>query len=104
MFSHLWWALLSLQICHLLGARHRRFYVDGGRARTFSSGTSRGPAFDVFTLMVGALGPSAPAPPGGPPLTFSHCWWRSRTFSSGTSRGPAIDIFTLILGVLSTAE
>jgi hypothetical protein len=56
----------------LPGARRRRFHIDGGRSWTFSSGTSRGPAVDVFTLMVGAPGPSALAPPGGPPSTFSR--------------------------------
>jgi hypothetical protein len=36
---------------------------------------SWGPAVDVFTLMVDAPRPSAPAPPGGPPSTFSRQWW-----------------------------
>jgi hypothetical protein len=64
-------ALQDLQFRHLLGARLRRFHVEGGRSRTFSSDTSREPAVDVFTLMVGALGPSALAPPGGPQSMFS---------------------------------
>jgi hypothetical protein len=42
------------------------------RSQTFSSSTSRGPAIDVFTLMVGAPGPSAPAPPRDPSSTFSR--------------------------------
>jgi hypothetical protein len=82
------------------------------RCHVFSNfGTSRGPTVDIFMLVVGAPGPSAPAPPGGPLLTFSRWWWalpelqlrhlpgarrrrfhvgggRSRTFSSDTSRGP----------------
>jgi hypothetical protein len=82
-------ALLDLQLWHLPGACRRRFQVDGGRARTFSSGTSRGPAINVFMLMVGAPGPSTPTPPGGPPSTFSHLWWRARTISSDTSWGPS---------------
>jgi hypothetical protein len=61
---------MDLQLSHLPGARRRRFHVDGGRSRTFSSGTYWGPIVDVFTLMVSAPGPSAPAPPGGPPLMF----------------------------------
>jgi hypothetical protein len=87
--------------------------VDGGRSWTFSSGTSRGSAVDVFTLMVGALGPSAVAPPGspvgapGPPAPAplgarrrrfhvdGGCSW---TFSSGTSWGPTVDVFTLMVG------
>jgi hypothetical protein len=75
MFSRWWWALPNLQLRHRPGARRRRFHIDGGRSRTFSSGTSQGPAVDVFTLMVGASGPSAPAPPGGLPSMFSHWWW-----------------------------
>jgi hypothetical protein len=116
-------ALLDLQLRHLSRARHRRFHVGGGRSRIFSSGTSREPTVDVFTLVVGAPRPSAPAPPGGPPSTFSRWWWvlwdlqlrhlsgarrryfhvgggHSRTFSSGTSRGPAVDVFTLVVGAL----
>jgi hypothetical protein len=111
---------LDLQLRHLPGARRRCFHVDGGRSRTFSSGTSRGPAVDVFTLMVSAPGPSTPAPPRGPPPMFSHlcltfldlqlwhlpgarrrCFHvdggRSRTFSSGTSRGSAVNVFTLMV-------
>jgi hypothetical protein len=42
------------------------------RSRIYSSGTFQGPAVDVFTLVVGAPGPSAPAPPGGPSSTFSR--------------------------------
>jgi hypothetical protein len=42
---------------------------------TFSSGTSQGPTVNIFTLMVGAPEPSAPAPPEGLPLTFSRGWW-----------------------------
>jgi hypothetical protein len=72
MFSHLWWALPDLQLWHLPGVCRRCFHVDGGRSRTFSSGTSRGPNVDVFTLMVGAPRPSAPTPPRGPPSTFSR--------------------------------
>jgi hypothetical protein len=127
MFSHWWWLLLDLQLRHLPGARRRRFHVDGGRSQTISSGSSRVPAIDVFMLMVGAPGRSAPAPPGGPPSTFLCWWWalldlqlwhlpgacrrrfhvdggRSRTFSSDTSRGPAVDVFTLMVGAPSTVE
>jgi hypothetical protein len=80
------------------GGHRRCFHVDGGRARTFSSGTS-----------------------WGPPSTFSRWWWAlpdlqlrhlqgsrrrcfhvadgsSWTFSSCTSRGPTIDVFTLMVG------
>jgi hypothetical protein len=64
-FSRWWWALRDLQLWHLTGARRRRFHVDGGRSRTFSSGTSRVSAVDVFTLIVDAPGPSVPAPLGG---------------------------------------
>jgi hypothetical protein len=82
---------------------------------------SRGPAVDVFTLMVGIPGPSAPASLGGPPSTFSCRWWalpdlqlrhlpgarhrrfhvdggRSRISSSGTSRGPVVDVFASVVG------
>jgi hypothetical protein len=146
MFSHWWWTLSDLQLRHLPGARrrhfhvggggsqtfssgtcHRRFHVGGGRSQTFSFGTSWGPVVDVFTLMVGALEPSAPAPPRGPPSMFSRWWWalpdhqlrhlpgvrrrcfhvdggRSWTFSSGTSRGPAVEVFTLMVGTSSTTE
>jgi hypothetical protein len=72
MFSRWWWALPDLQLRRLSGARHRCFHVGGGRSRTFSSGTFQGPAIDVFTLMVGAPGPLAPAPPGCPLSTFSR--------------------------------
>jgi hypothetical protein len=104
----------NLQLRHLPGVRRRRFHIDGGRSRTFSSGTTRGPVVDVFTLMVSAPGPSTPAPPRGPPSTFSHQWWALpdlqlrhlpwachryfcvdggcfRTFSSGTSRGLTVE-------------
>jgi hypothetical protein len=127
MFSCWWWALPELQLRHLSGARRRRFHVGGGRSRTFSSGTSRGPAVDIFTLVVGVPGPSPPAPPGGSPSTFLRWCWalpdlqlrqlprahcrrfhvaggRSQTFSSGTFRGPAVDIFTLVVVAPSTAE
>jgi hypothetical protein len=120
-FSRWWWVLSDLQLRHLPGDRRRRFHVGGGHYQTFSSGTSQGPAVDVFILPVGALGPSALAPPGGPPSTFSRWWWalpdlqlwhlsgarrrhfhvgggRSRTFSYGTSREPVVDIFTLVVG------
>jgi hypothetical protein len=73
------------------GGRRRRFHVDGGCSRTFSPDTSWGSAIDVFTSMVGALGPSAPTPTRGP------CG-RSGTFSSDTSRGPAVDIFMMMVG------
>jgi hypothetical protein len=53
MFSRWWWALSDLQLRHLPGARRRCFHVGGVRSRTFSSGTSRGPAVDVFMLMMG---------------------------------------------------
>jgi hypothetical protein len=86
--------LPDLQLQHLLGARRRRFHVDGGRSRTFSSGTSWGLAVDVFTLMVGALGPSAPTPPAAHRQCFHVDGGRSWIFSSGTSRGLAIDVFT----------
>jgi hypothetical protein len=112
---------LDLQLWHLPGIHRRRFHVGGGRSRTSSFGTSRGPTVDVFTLVVDARGPPAPAPPAGPPSTFSHWCWaledlqlrhlprarhrcfhvgggRSRTFSSGTSRRPAVDVFTLVVG------
>jgi hypothetical protein len=88
MFLHWWWALSDLQLRHLPGVYRRRFHVGGGRSQTFSFGTSRRPAVDVFTLVVGAPGPSALPPPGG----------RSRTFSSGTFRGPAVNVFTLVVG------
>jgi hypothetical protein len=120
-FSRWWWALPNHQLRHLPGARRRRFHVGGGRSRTFSSGTSRGPVVDVFTLVVSVPGPSAPAPPRGPPLTFLRWWWAlpdlqlqhlpgghrrcfhigggcSQTFSSDTSRGPVVDVFTLVVG------
>jgi hypothetical protein len=94
------------------GACCRHFYVDGGRSRTFNSGTSQGPAVNVFTLVVGAPGPLAPAPLGGSLSKFSHWWWalpdlqfrhlpgahrrcfhvdggRSQIFNSGTSQGPS---------------
>jgi hypothetical protein len=114
-------ALLDLQLRHLPGTHRRCFHFDGGCSRTFSSGTSRGPTVDVFTLVVDALGPSASAPPGGPSSMFS-CWcWTlldlqlrhipgarrrrfhvdsgcTRTFSSGTSRGSVVDVFTLMVG------
>jgi hypothetical protein len=64
--------LLNLQLRHLPMARRRHFYVDGGRSRAFNSSTSQGSTVDIFTLMVGASGPSTPAPPGGTPSTFSH--------------------------------
>jgi hypothetical protein len=70
------------------------------RSRTFNFGTSRGTTIDVFTLMVGAPGPSAPAPPGGPPRRFHVEGERSRTISSDTFWGPSIDIFTLMAGAL----
>jgi hypothetical protein len=89
MFSRWWWALSDLQLRHLSGARHRRFHVGGGRSRTFSSGTSRRPAVNIFTLVVGAPGPSAPAPPGGHRRHFHIGAGRSWTFSSGTSRDPS---------------
>jgi hypothetical protein len=113
--------LLDLQLRHLPGARCRRLHVEGGRSRISSSDTSRWPAVDVFTLMVGDSSHAAPAPPGGPPSTFSHRWWalpdlelrhlsmahrrgvhvdggRSETFSSGTSQGSVVDVFTLMVG------
>jgi hypothetical protein len=65
-------ALSDIQFWHLPKACHRRFHVGGGRSRTFSSGTTRGLVVDVFTLMVGAPGPSAPTPPGGLASTFSR--------------------------------
>jgi hypothetical protein len=122
-FSCWWWALLDLQLRHLPGARRRRFHIDGGCSRTFSSGTSQGPVVDVFTLMVSAPGPLALAPPGGPPSTFSRWWWplpdlqlrhlpgarrrcfhvgggRSQTFNSSTSQRPAVDIFMLMVDTL----
>jgi hypothetical protein len=86
------------------GAHHRRFHVDGGRSRTFSSGTSWGPAIDVFTLMVAVLEPSALAPPGVRHRCFHVGGGRSRTFSSGTSEGPTVDVFTLMVGAPSTIE
>jgi hypothetical protein len=45
-----------------------------------------------LALMVGAPGPSASAPPGGPPSTFLTIdGGHSPTTSSGTSRGPVVD-------------
>jgi hypothetical protein len=72
-------------------------------------------------LMMGALGPPAPAPPGGrrrrfhvgggafrdlqlrhlPGVRRRHFHvdgGRFRTFSSGTSRGSVVDVFTLMVG------
>jgi hypothetical protein len=74
-FSRWWWALPELQLWHLPGGHRRRFHVGGGRSRTFSSDTSRGPTVDIFTLMVRAPGSSAPAPPVGPLSMFSRWWW-----------------------------
>jgi hypothetical protein len=53
---------------------HQRFHIGGERFRTFSSGTSWGPVIDIFTLVVGAPGPSALI--------------------------PAIDVFMLVVGAL----
>jgi hypothetical protein len=106
--------LSNLHLRHLPGVHRRRFHIDGGRSRTFSSGTTQGPVVDVFTLMVSSPGPSAPAPLGGPPSTLSRQWWALPdlqlrhlpgacrryfcvdggcfwTFSSGTSRGLAVE-------------
>jgi hypothetical protein len=99
------------------GAYRRRFHVDVGRSRTFSSGTSRGPTVDIFTLMVGAPGPSALTPAvdvfilmvGAPRLSatipprahrrrFHVDDGRYRIISSDTSRGPAVDVFTFMVG------
>jgi hypothetical protein len=108
----------DIQLRHLSEAHRRCFHVDGGCSRTFSSGTSWGPAVDIFTLMVGAPRPSAPAPPGGGrrrrfhidggcsrlPGAHRQCLHAeggcSQTFSSDTSWGPAVDVFTLIVGTL----
>jgi hypothetical protein len=77
---------------------HRRFHVDGGRSRISSSGTSRGPTVNVFTLMVGAPRFPAPAPLGARRRRFDVDGGRSRTFNSGTSRGSIVDVFTLMVG------
>jgi hypothetical protein len=71
-FSRWWWALSDLQLWHLPGVHRRYFHVAGGCSRTFSSGTSRRPTVDIFTLLVGAPGPSGPTPPKGPPSMFSR--------------------------------
>jgi hypothetical protein len=73
--SRWWWALPDLQLRHIPRACRRCFHVGGGRFWTFSSDTSRCPAIEIFTLVVGAPEPSAPAPLEGPPLTFSRWWW-----------------------------
>jgi hypothetical protein len=100
MFSCWWWALPDLQLQHLSGARRQRFHVDGGRSRTFSSGTSRGAAVDVFTLMVCAPGPLALTPPGARHRHFHIGGGHSQTFSFGTSRGPAVNVFSLMVCAL----
>jgi hypothetical protein len=87
-FSRWWCALLDLQLQHLPRARRRCFHVGGGRSWTFSSSTSLGPAVYVFTLLVGALGPSAPTPLRGPLLTFSRCYWTILD----------LQLFTLVVG------
>jgi hypothetical protein len=93
--------------------------VDGGRSRTFSSGTSQGPHCRCFlalmvdapglstltpfggprqcflALMVGALGPPASAPPGGggaPSMFLSVDGGCSQITSSGTSWGSTVDV------------
>jgi hypothetical protein len=64
---------------HPQGARHRRLQLRWWPRR-------------FLAWMVSDPGPSAPAPPEGPPLMFlSVDGVRSPTSSSGTFRGPAVD-------------
>jgi hypothetical protein len=81
----------DLPLRHLPGAPCRRFHIDGGRSRTFSSRTSRGLPVDVFTLMVVTPGPSAPAPSEVCRRCFLVSGGCSQNFSSSTSWGPAVD-------------
>jgi hypothetical protein len=103
--------ILDLQLRHLLGACRRRFYVDGGRFRTFSSGTSwipdgdrwwplpeipaappTRPAIDVSNFSGGRCRRYRQHPPLGPPSTSSTSMVAAARPAASTPRGSAINV------------
>jgi hypothetical protein len=68
------------------------FYIDGGRSRIFSSGTSQGPRCRRFlAFMVGAPGSLAPAPLRGLAVNVFTLMVDASGSLSAPSRGPVFD-------------
>jgi hypothetical protein len=74
------------------------FYIDGGRSRISSSGTSQGAYCRHFlALMVGLFRSPAPTPPKGPPSMFFMLMVGAQGSPSAPPRGPP-SIFVSIDG------
>jgi hypothetical protein len=68
--------------------------VDGGRSRTSSSGTSRGPAVDVFNFGGDRCWTCHQRPPGGAAVDVSQLrWWPLRDTPPAPPRGAIVDVF-----------
>jgi hypothetical protein len=100
-------ALPDLQLWHLTGARHRCFYVDGGRSQTFSSDTSwirmgigsgrcrrywqhpsGGSPLTSLIFVVAAAGPAASTPYGVHHRRLQLLWWALLACLAAPSGGP----------------
>jgi hypothetical protein len=69
------------------------FYVDGGCSRIFSSDTSQGAHRRRFlSLMMGAPGSSASAPPWGLAIDNFYVDGERSWISVSTSQGPTVDV------------